>query len=387
MSRYDEIVKERNINYKKIVQRYESLGVPKDFYFVPNFEDTALYVGVSDRRMHKTTNALLFGLCAYDLFGYTIAYCKTDVESARGTDLESLFDTITQFGYINTLTNGLYNTVKYNRIARTFTLYNSDTDALDNKPFMKILIVDKYLTYTSSLDLPFCNIVIYDEFIGTYKPDTFIHFMSILSTVLRYREKAYIMLLGNTLDKNNPWFDELGLRSVMPKMRKGSCRLVETDRGTVIRFQLFGELAKNSALGELKNVINKLYFGFNNPKMSTIRGDGETWAGYNYPSIRYNDDDKILSKNYKIKYHSVYFTLQLVYSVERGLHIDIKPYNETLKDNHIIIVSGTPDNKQEMNFARLPDKILDIFNDRRVYYSDSYTYMDIQSFLMEVRQS
>ncbi|MCQ2740260.1 MAG: hypothetical protein MJ237_08570 [bacterium] len=370
------IFKERNEIYYKIKKEYEKLNVPKEFKWFPNVSDASYYVGVSDRSRTKTTNSLLFALIGKALFNYDSAYIRsTKGETTRGK-MTGLYNTINKCGYVEKLFPQ-YTHVKYKWNSKCFVLAN-DTEESD--PFMYVLSVDEWENYKSSLVVPDCNIFIYDEFIGTYLPDLFIHFMDLHKTLSRERFNVYTIMLANTMNRNSPWFDEMGLRKHIPKIKRGDCKLIETDKGTFIRFELFGSVL-DSALGKIRSIVNSLYYGFNSPKMSTITGDSFTWGTGIYPIIEYMDDDVVVYNKIKLKYNNQYYSFTLVNNSKLGLHINIKPCSRRIKEDDIIIVTTTPTERNETYLFTKLDFIRTFFIMKKVFYSDSYTGDDIRDFV------
>ena len=58
--------------------------------------------------------------------------------------------------------------------------------------------------------------ILFDEFItkGMYLTDEFMAFMNTLSTIIRQRDNVKIFMCGNTVNKFNPYFEEMGLNDM-----------------------------------------------------------------------------------------------------------------------------------------------------------------------------
>lgn len=374
---YNRTIEERNKKYNEIKKLYNSLSVPKQYKYLPNLENCGYYVGVSVRKRYKTTNGLLGGLCANKLYGWEMIYFRSTKDETRGDLLSDLFNVIKQYGYISELYGGLYNDVKYYR-TKYFTLINTETGQ-ESDPILTAVNIEEYLKYTSLLNKPLANWWIYDEFITEYRPDTFMHFMSLHSTILRERLEVYVMMFGNTIDKNNRWFDELGLRPYVKTMKKGTSKLCETKKGTIIRFELFDKLEDTSENNILRLVLNKLFYGFDNAKMGVITDEGDTWAVNSYCAIQYHDDDVVIYNNIKLLYNMQKYSITIVYNNTLGLHLNIKPYNDLIKDDDTLIVFDTPIHRNEVyGFDTFPI-IGKCMKTHKIYFSDSYTANDFES--------
>ena len=371
-----KIFEERNKINEGIRKEYDKLKVPKQFRWCPNLSDVSYLVAVSDRSRTKTTNSLLYGLIAKSKYNYDTAYIRSQKSQVTRAKIKGLFNTINECEYVKELFPQ-YDRVIYKWNQKAFVLAN---ETEESEPFLYILDVEEWEDYKSSLVLPECNIFIYDEFIGSYLPDMFIHFMDIHKTLSRERFNVFTIMLANSMNRNSPWFDEMGIRKYIPKIKKGDSKILETEKGTIIRFELFGNVTE-SAMGKIRNIVNLLYYGFASPKMSTITGDSLTWGTGIYPIIEYYDDDVVIYNKIKLKYNNQYYSFTLVSCEKLGLHLNVKPYNNKIKEDDIIIVTTTPTEKNETYLFTKLTFIKDLFILKKVFYSDSYTGDDIRDFV------
>lgn len=189
-------------------------------------------------------------------------------------------------------------------------------------------------------------------------------------------------MISNTTNINHPFLKELGLNEVVKKTKRGQNKLVQLKGGTIIRFEIFGNIIEEVA-NNTRQIVNNLYYGYDNPRISVITGQGNDWGTNAYEPIRYFDDDRVINNNIKLKYNLQCYSLTLVYNNTLGLHINIKPYNDPIKDEHILYVDHTPQNqKQLFGFPRF---LRDLRDKQKVYYSDCYTGDDIQAFINTTR--
>ena len=105
-------------NYKKVSKLYRSLGIPKEYDYTEIIpienENLKWYNLNSERSVGKTTNILLYGMCMNKLYGTQIQLIRHRV--VKASYYNDLFNTIVGYDggrYINLLTDGAYNNVKY----------------------------------------------------------------------------------------------------------------------------------------------------------------------------------------------------------------------------------------------------------------------------------
>lgn len=371
-----EIRADRWHKWEMITKLYNTLDVPRQFKWIPNLIECDSYVGVSDRSRGKTTNSLLLGLCANKLFGWSTGYFRNTKEDGKKSNLDTLAQVINNYGYVKKLFPQ-YDRIVYHFQGGYWCLLNDETGD-ESEPIMYKFIVDDYVTYLGRNEIN-CNIFIYDEFMhDEYKPDRFIHFLSLHKTISRERTDIFLIMISNTTNINHPYLKELGLNEIVKKTKRGQNKLVQLKGGTIIRFEIFGNIAEELA-SNTRQIVNQLYYGFNNPRVSVITGDGNDWGTNAYDPIRYFDDDKIINNDIKLKFNLQVYSLTLVRNDLQGLHINIKPYNDPLKPNHILFTDTTPKNNKE--FYGYPRFLKELRDRHKVFYNDCYTGDDITAFI------
>lgn len=289
-----------NYDWNNIIQKYKGLRVPKNCYDPCKLpiKDNTYFMILSERGVGKTTNVLLLGMIMNRLYGTTVVYVRQTEDMCKKQNIEKLFDVIKTYEggrYIDNITMGAYTDVKYESQAFYFCTYdeNGKVEKKSTNPFLKILSIDRNYFYKSSLNLPKGDIIIFDEFIGKrYQPNEFHDFMDLLSTIIRKRKSAKIFLLANTISITSPYFKEFGILRDIQKMKQNSSLIKTTSLGTKIFFEIY-----RSKEDKLTNEINATYFGFDNPLLNSITGDG-TFALEYAPHIP--------SGNYKLLYDGIY---------------------------------------------------------------------------------
>ena len=145
-----------------------------------------------------------------------------------------------------------------------------------DKPFAIGFSISSEEHYKSNSYLGITTIL-FDEFITRdfYLPDEFIKFQNLLSTIIRLRTNVKIYMCGNTINKYNPYFDEMGLRNAK-KQKQGTIDLYTYgDSGLVVATEYSDFVGK-------KKPSNK-YFAFDNPKLNMITNGG--WEIDIYPHL------------------------------------------------------------------------------------------------------
>lgn len=377
-----DIRTERAFYWGKIIELYNSLNVPKEYQWTPNCSDAEYYIGISDRSRAKTTNSLLIGICAYKLFGWTSGYFRNTQQDGVKSNMDTLCDVINEYGYIRQLFPE-YDRVIYKYMGGYWCLYNDEMKE-ESEPIMYKFIVDKYVNYLGRNEIN-CNIIVYDEFMhDLYADDRFIHFMSIHKTIARERTTLYNILISNNTNINHPYLTELGLQQVAKQIRRGESRLIKLSKGTMIRFELFGNFLEEKAQ-QSRAIVNTLYYGFDNPKMAVITGEGNDWGCDPYDPIIYYPNDRVIDNRIKLKYNSMWYSLTIVYNDTIGTHINIKPYTDKIKNEFICFVDRTPENRNEFYGLRDFRAFTTLYASKKVFYSDYRTAEDIRAFITYVK--
>ena len=95
---------------------------------------------------------------------------------------------------------------------------------LNLKLFGKVFSLMQEVKYKSS-EYPWITILIFEEFTlmeqWGYLENEVEHFLSLLSTINRNRKDLYVVFIGNTISKYNPYFNLLGININKLKLKQG----------------------------------------------------------------------------------------------------------------------------------------------------------------------
>lgn len=360
-----------------IAKTYKSLGVPPEYditEILPLGNDAIKwYIANSERSVGKTTNVLLVGMVMNALYGTVAQLIRHTIDKA--SYYETLFDTIVAYNqgqYIKKLTNGEYDSVKYHWKAFYYQRREKNgkyTRADD--PFCVSLAADECYNLCSFYEAPRGDWIILDEcFNETNKPEEFVHFCHLVKTIVRERISDKIIVLGNNLDINNIWYRQLMIHNEVRKLRKGQSKIVKTSEGMPI-FVVFME----NRLPQKRRVFNKLHFGFNNPQLNAITGNGN-WNVKMYPQACMLKERERICRGIFFSYHDDLFLEAEFVNSKSGIYVLIHPSLEsTSRQGEVLYTLLFPNAENELYFGhdKLSRKIIDFIRKKRVVYADNET--------------
>lgn len=379
-------------DWKKIAREYKRLKVPKGVYnpLRCDFETHGYCVAMSTRSRGKTTNPLLVGMIMHELYGTIIHYVRCTADMIKPKALKDLFRTVLEFGYIEKITGGAWNSCYYYGKRWYYCNVDETGKIIDKCPehFMYVCCLPDADDMKSAYTCPRGDIIIFDEFIqmSGYGYNDFIRFADICSTIIRGRLCPIIYMLSNTIDLSSPWFDEYAIRDDVNTMQQGECRSIVSPLGT----HIFVEILTADTTEQRENV-NRRFFGFTNPKLAAITGKG-TWAVESYPHIPHNKD---IDEHATILYNKLFMMqsgkllkLQLVKN-PIGLCVYVVPATETYKDSWILTHGEIYDRRMIYGLGG-KNTILDVYwklyKMNRWYYTTNIDGELIKSYIEQTVQ-
>ena len=242
-----------------------------------------------ERSNGKTYGVLQYALEEYFLHGSRLGVIRRWEEDFRGKQASTMFDALLENGVVNKLSKGRWNSVIYQ--SHRWYLCKRDVSnpknvTVDDEPFAYAFALSSDEHYKSS-SYPRIRTILFDEFLtrGTYLPDEFVKFTSILSTIIRLRDDVIIFMCGNTVNQYSPYFEEMGLTNIK-KMKRGTIDLYsygESGLTVAVEFSDFPTKEKKS----------NVYFAFNNPKLEMIRSGAWEMDIYPHLPVKYKPEDII----------------------------------------------------------------------------------------------
>ncbi len=326
-----------NKEFKKMIT---SCKAPKGL-FMPNERPIDKYnwsVFMSERSSSKTTQLLLYVMIANGLYGSMGCYIRKTKDQITSEYVTDLFKVIIlpEYNYIPYITNGKYNGIHVDRQSKkVYYVHRDENGLIDDtatEPFLIALSVDQKERYCSTINLPFGDFIIFDEFSrGVYRNDEWIDFNNILATVRRDRESVRVILLSNTVDVRNNYLVELGISKELQRMKKGQKAVVTAELGARVFVEwLDVDMHKTSIFKR----ASLEYYGFANPKLKAIYG-GE-WEYRNFPRLTKDIENEVINRDIYIEVLGTLLVVEVMIGDLPCLHI--RPYTKRLtpKDNAII---------------------------------------------------
>lgn len=321
-------------DFNLVKKEFKKLKIPKDVYDPSKLplEVAKWYISMSPRGVGKTTNILLLGMIMNKLYGTEIQYIRFHESMIMNKNIKDIFEVIIQFKYIEKLTNGKYDNVIYKARRWYYCKYQEDgTCDIAENHFMMCLSVDKNETYKSTYNAPKGDFILVDEFIEKYYLDSyFIDMVDLFKTIGRDRLSPIIFLSANTIDKFHPFFHELQISDYVEIMEMGDKKLVTTELGTNLYVEIINKFTLDKKSNDIKSEVNRLYYGFSNPKMSSITGN-ESWNVQVYPHPP--KEFEIHRRNFYISYLDKLINLEICSSgrvMFLNCHLATKTYNDSI---------------------------------------------------------
>ena len=390
----DDINKGINYDWKQLRRDFAALGVP-DYVYTPMncpFEKSHIFVNMSDRSVGKTTNWLLLGLCMWKRYGTILHYIRSREDMITPKALKDLFATILDYHYIEKITDGKYNGVFYRARRWYFAkVVNEEIAEISETHFMFCASIDKSENLKSSYNAPKGDFILFDEFIGKYyPPDEFVYFCDLVKTIIRDRISPIIIYSANTIDKNSPYFNELEVYDEIQILAQGENRLLTSSGGTNVFVEIVGQ---NVERQKRRSLVNKLFFGFRNPRLAAITG--ADWAMKYYPHIppqektihREIEKAEYLAQNIYIIYNTKIARLDVVDNEKRGLCIYCHwgTIKEFYDDSYIFTAGEIIDTRYHFKFgdlsAPLPKFIWGLYKQNKFFYSKNDVGAFIESYI------
>lgn len=193
---------------------------------------------------------------------YEFAYLRRWREEIKGRDVESYFSDMD----IRAITDGNYDCVTFYRNDIYFG-NTADDGRIERGDKIGSVFGLTGATHYKSLSFPYIGNIVYEEFITNtgYIPNEVDNLLSIVSSIAR-RKKVRVFLIGNTISRMCPYFDEWELVHIK-QQKQGTIDIynqptnqIDEETGELITIKIAVEYCENSGSN------SKMFFG-NNSKM------------------------------------------------------------------------------------------------------------------------
>lgn len=333
----------------------------------------ATYNMIFGERSNGKTYALLKKcITAYHKDKTQFAYVRRWKEDITGRRASRLFSGINENKEVEKITKGEFTGVHY--FAGKWYLCTYDDAGKAIYSDANIIAFSFSLSdgeHDKSTSFPNVGYIIFDEFLTnrTYLNDEFVLFMNTVSTIVRRRLDVKVYMLGNTVNKYCPYFNEMGLNHIQ-KMEQGSIEIYKyggSDLTVAVEYCQSAD-QKNS------KSTNK-YFAFDNPKLQMITGGA--WELNIYPHLPFKYKPKEVLLNFFIDFSDNLFQCEVV-SRDDVSFIYIHKKTTPIKDDDQDLVY-TLDHNPKPNYNRsiykpvnnVQKKILWFFTNSRVFYQSN----------------
>lgn len=346
------------------------------------------FVYMSERSSGKTTNWIIIGMILNMMYGTQIQYIRQDEDQIKPSIVGEIYSTILSYKegfYIREITGGNYCGIYTHWKKSYFCNYDEKGKVSDISPtpFLQFLSIDHNLDYKSGYNAPKGDLIIFDEFIGKlYRPNEFVDFQDLLSTIIRKRKTPVVIMAANTINLNSTYFKELEISSDIRKLKVGQSRKITTEKGTNVYVELIG--LKPSAI---KSQINRLFFGFNNPRLAAITGGEQTWSFDPVPHIINADSDIIIDRSLRLDCGEVMLQLDLVETEDRGLVVNVHECTSVYEDS-IILTTGDIRNLQQLyglGKGSLCKLVWTLYQDNKWYFDTNETGSFVTNYVKTVK--
>lgn len=335
---------------------------------------------IGERSNGKTYASLKYGIDQYFKNGSEIAIIRRWQTDIKGKRARQIFKGILSNNEVYKISKGEYQGIHY--YGGVFYLCNYDDN---NKPIYNENDAFAYTfslsdtEHDKSISYPDIRTIIFDEFLTrqVYLPDEFILFMNTISTIVRDRTDVKIFMLGNTVNKYSPYFEEMGLKNVKEQIQ-GTIDVYKYGNS---KLKVSVEYCKASG----KSKENSFYFAFDNPKLEMIKTGAWELDIFPHCPIKYKPKDILFI--YFIEYAGEFFQCEIV-NKENNIFTYIHEKTTPIKNVNTDLIY-TLDFNPKINYNRniyqahneLTRKVKSFFILDKVYYQDNNVGNTIANYL------
>ena len=367
------------IDWPEIFRLYNLLGCPAEVFnpsTIP-INDASWFVLTSERNTGKTTNLILIAMLIWAKYGAISAYIRQSDDMITPKEMKNFMNVIINNGYIQKITGGKYNGVRY--WARHYTFVKWDTEGKkesESDPFLWVGALNEHEIYKSTLNLPTCNLILYDEFISsTMRPNEFVALCDLHKTIGRNRHGLKMFLCANTTYYYHEYFRELLIQEEVINCKVNHSFIKTTPLGTKVFYKMIGDKDIQ------REKINTEYYGFDNPRLKSITGGD--WAISNYSHI-VKEDRKIIDGSRYILFNEQYFRIELVFSDRLAAHCIVHRATSGKNAEIIYTVGEIDERRKRYRFGTRSgvDKIVwELYDMNKWYYADNDVGYAVESYV------
>ena len=354
----------------------------------PILKEKAHYnIIIGERSNGKTYSVLHKIVTDYARDSKQAALLRRMQEDFIGKRGAGLFEPLIDNGEIEKATNGTWSSVYYYASRWFLCRYEEDKKGniervTDNQPFMYGFALSQ-MEHEKGTGYPNVKTIVFDEFITrmAYLRDEFVLFMNTLSTIIRSRDDVTIFMLGNTVNKYCPYFDEMGLRHIKD-MKQGEIDVYQLKHTSGKILKVAVEYCKPFEKGKKSD----FYFAFDNQKLEMITAG--VWEIDIYPHCPYHYKPKNVLFTYFIEFDREMLQCEVV-QVDNVCFTFIHRKTTPLKHPDTDLVFTTrydarPNYRRKLTKPRLDieRKIVEFYATDKIFYQDNEVGEIVRNYLL-----
>jgi hypothetical protein len=352
------------------------------FYSLKNIlsKDAQYNIIFGERSNGKTYSVLKYGLEKFCKTGEQTAIVRRWSEDFKGKRGSTMYQALVNNNEIEKLTEGKWTDVYYYSGRWYLCKYNEKEErTVLEKPIAYAFALGS-MEHDKSTSYPEINTILFDEFLTRtmYLPDEFVLFMNVLSTIIRHRKNVKIFMLGNTVNKYCPYFNEMGLRHIKD-MKVGDIDIYSYGDSDL---KVAVEYCKPNKQGKESDT----YFAFDNPKLNMITGGA--WEVNIYPHCPIKYAPKDIKFTYFIIFDGEILQCEVIMKDNNNftfIHRKTSPIKDIEKDLiYSTEYSSLPNWKRKINrpVTDIEKKIAMYFAKDKVFYQDNDVGEIVRNYLM-----
>lgn len=352
------------------------------YYDIKNIlnKNSVYNVIIGERSNGKTYSTLKYAIEHYFKTGGQLAILRRWKEDITGRRASDIFSALNANDEIYKISKGQYKGICYYASKFYFCTYDENGKPIynDNDIFAYSFALSEN-EHNKSISYPKIQTIIFDEFLTNklYLNDEFVLFMNTISTIVRQRTDVKIFMLGNTVNRFSPYFQEMGLNHIL-KQEQGS-----------IDIYTYGDSNLTVAVEYCKSLKsskeNNFYFAFDNPKLHMITGGA--WEIGIYPHLPTKYTNRHIIFTYFIIYESVIYQCEVIQKDELNftyIHLKTTPIKNDSKDL-IYTFEYIPKLNYNRNIYKpinkLQERLLWYYKTDRVFYQNNEVGNAINNYL------
>ena len=341
--------------------------------------DSTYNVIFGERSNGKTYAVLKYGLEQFQKNGGQIGIVRRWQDDIRGQRASGIWTALIKNNEIEKITKGEFTGVHYYASKFYLCNYSDDGKAIYNdNDLIGHTFALSDTEHNKSISYPNITTILFDEFLTRkiYLNDEFVLFMNTISTIVRQRDNVKIFMLGNTVNKYCPYFNEMGLTHVQ-KMKQGT-----------IDVYTYGNSKLNVSVEYCspsnKNKDSNFYFAFDNPKLNMITSGAWELDIYPHLPIKYTPKDIMLI--YFIKFDEKIYQCEII-NVDDEMFTYIHDKTTDIKNDDDLVYSLEYSHKITYNRSiykpntQIGKKILFFYQMDKVFYQDNNVGDSINNYL------